>query len=93
MSISGAEVSRVVLACIGTQVDHAGIDGQAMLLNGSDDVARHSDGHSWVRGGLKFVVYECFFTSNLDADEAIHVMCCRLFCVEGAEDLDIFASE
>ena len=88
-------VSLIVLSRIGTQVDHAGIDGQAMRLNGSDDIARHSDGHSRIGGGLKFVVYQCLLACNHDFDEAVHVvcLCCGLFCVEYVEDLDILVSE
>ena len=88
-------VSRIVLSRIGTQVDHAGIDRQVMRLNGSDDIASHSDGHCRIGGGLKFVMYQCLFACNLNFDEAVHVVClgCWLLCVEDVEKLDVVSLE
>lgn len=88
-------VSRIVLSRIGTQVDHAGIDRQVMRLNGSDDIAGHSDGHCRIGGGLKFVMYQCLFACNHDFDEAVQVvcLCCWLFCVEDVEKLDVVSLE
>ena len=90
-------VSWIIFSRIGTQVDHSGIGGQVMCLNGSDDIACHSDGHRRIGAicCLKFVMYQCLLACDADADEAVHVVClrCALLCVEDIKVLDVGSLE
>lgn len=90
-------VPRIAPTGIGTQVDHTGIDRQAMVFNRSSDIASHTEGHGQVGAvcGLKFGVDQYFFTCDVDADEAVDVSCfdCGLLCVEDVYDFDLVVSE
>ena len=68
---------RIAPTRVGTQVEHIGQQGQAILSNTASHIAGHPLRHGRLGavGGLKLAVNQCFFPVEPDAEQAVHHLC------------------
>ena len=90
-------VPGIVLPRIGTQVDHIGIDRQAVLPNSMSDIARHAAWHGRIGAvsRLKLVVDQYLLVIDTHANQAIGLACFNsvLFCVHDCKNFNVLAPE
>ena len=90
-------VPGIVLPRIGTQVDHIGINRQAVLPNSMSNIARHAAWHGWIGAvrGLKLVVDQYLLVIDTHANQAIGLACFNsvLFCVNDCKNFNVLAPE